>query len=189
MIHLTSRQLKIAGTVFLAIPMLILAAFAVGEMAGGDITGIQHIVQLAPLALLAWLAWKRPLWSGAVLIALALIFTGLYVIFIHGFPLPTVILTVAFLFATPLVAGMLFVAASRQERDGAPARDGDGLGGAAHDSGALLSRGSRCRDETELLHHAQPVIDVPLLHDPPTGNPAHDHPHRRHRPAGRREAS
>jgi hypothetical protein len=51
------------------------------------------------------------------LIVLALIFTGLYFIFIPRFPLPIVILTVASLFATPLVAGMLFIAASRQERE------------------------------------------------------------------------
>ena len=62
MIHLTSTQLKIAGTVFLVIPILILAAFAVGEMASGDITGSQHVMQLAPLVLLGWLGWKRPLW-------------------------------------------------------------------------------------------------------------------------------
>jgi hypothetical protein len=121
MIHLTSTQLKIAATVFLAIPILILAAFAVGEMAGGDITGIQHVVQLAPLVLLGWLAWKRPLWGGTALIALAVIFTGLYFLVIHGFPLPTVILTVAFLFATPFVAGILFVVAARHERDGGSA--------------------------------------------------------------------
>ena len=118
MIHPTSTQLKIAGMVFLTIPMLILAAFAVGEMAGGDISGIQHVVQLVPLAVLGWLAWKWPLWGGTALIALALIFTGLYFIVIHGFPLPTVILTVAFLFAAPFVAGILFVVAARQERDG-----------------------------------------------------------------------
>ena len=114
----TSKQLKIAGMVFLAIPILILAAFAVGEMTGGDIFGLQHIVQLAPLALLAWLAWKRPLWGGAALIALALLFTGLYFIFIPRFPMPTVILTVTFLFATPFAAGILFVLASRQEHEG-----------------------------------------------------------------------
>jgi hypothetical protein len=117
MIHLTSTQLKVAGMVFLAIPILILAAFAVGEMASGDINGIQHVVQLAPLVLLGWLAWKRPLWGGMALIALALILTGLYFIFIPRFPLATVILTMASLFATPFVAGILFVVAARQERE------------------------------------------------------------------------
>ena len=76
------------------------------------------MVQVVPLAVLAWVAWRRPLWGGTALIALALIFTGLYFIFIPRFPLPTVILTVASLFATPFVAGMLFIAASRQEREG-----------------------------------------------------------------------
>jgi hypothetical protein len=117
MIQPTSTQLKIAGMALLAIPMVILTLFAVGETAGGDLTGLQHVIELAPLALLAWFAWKRPFWGGVALIAVALIVTGLYVVFIHGFAMPAVILAVLLLFAMPMAAGMLFVAASRKEHD------------------------------------------------------------------------
>jgi hypothetical protein len=100
----------------LAIPILVLAAFAVGEVAGGHISGLQHVPELALLVVLEWLAWKRPGWGGAALIALSLIFAGLYTLFFaRGFPLLTAIATVALLFAPPLAAGTLFVAASRQE--------------------------------------------------------------------------
>ena len=118
MIHLTSTQLKRAGLALLTLPILILAGFAAGELAGGDISGLQHVVELVPVALLAWFAWRRPLWGGMALIVLALILLMLYIVFIHGFPLPTVVLTLMFLFATPLAAGVLFVAAARQERGG-----------------------------------------------------------------------
>jgi hypothetical protein len=118
MVHLTSTQLKRAGLALLTLPILILGGFAVGELPVGDISGLQHVVELVLVALLAWLAWRRPLWGGMALIALALILLMLYIVFIHGFPLPTVVLTLIFLFATPLAAGVLFVAAARQQRDG-----------------------------------------------------------------------
>jgi hypothetical protein len=118
MVHLTSTHLKRAGLALLTIPILILVGLAVGELAGGDISGLQHVVQVVPLAVLAWVAWRRPLWGRMALVVLALIFTGLYFIFIPRFPLPIVILTVASLFVTPIVAGILFVVASRQEREG-----------------------------------------------------------------------
>jgi hypothetical protein len=118
MVHLTSTQLKRVGLAVLTLPILILVALAVGELAGGDISGLQHVVQVVPLAVLAWFAWRRPLWGGMALIALALILLMLYIVFIHGFPLPTVVLTLMFLFVTPLAAGVLFVAAARRQRDG-----------------------------------------------------------------------
>lgn len=99
----------------LAIPILVLAAFAVGEVAGGDVSGLQHVPESALLVLLGWLAWRRPLWGGAALIALSLFFAGTYLLlFARGVPLPMVVLTVAILLAPPLAAGALFVAASRR---------------------------------------------------------------------------
>jgi hypothetical protein len=113
----SSKQLKIAGLVLLAIPALFLAALALGEgVVGGDVWGLQHVAQLAPLVVVAWLAWRQPFWGGVALIALTLVFTVLYFIFIHGFPLTTVLPTLALLFVPPLVAGVLFVLAARQDR-------------------------------------------------------------------------
>jgi hypothetical protein len=48
---------------------------------------------------------------------LSLILAGLYIFyFARGFPWPTAVLTMAPLFAAPLAAGFLFIAASRRER-------------------------------------------------------------------------
>lgn len=113
----TSKQLKIGGLVILAIPIVILLAFSVGEVAYGGISGLQHLGQLAALAFLAWVAWRRPFWGGVALIALALVLTGLYLLFVHGFPPSTVTLTVVVLFIPPVISGSLFILAARQERD------------------------------------------------------------------------
>ena len=53
----------------------------------------------------------------------------------------------------------------------------------------LRSRCSRHRHQAELLQHAQPVVNVPLLDDPPTADATHDRPRRRHGPPGRRNGT
>ena len=80
-------------------------------------TLVQHVPELALLVFLGWLAWRRPMWGGAALVVLSLILAGLYIFyFARGFPWPTAVLTVAPLFAAPLAAGFLFIAASLRER-------------------------------------------------------------------------
>jgi hypothetical protein len=112
----TSKHLRIAGLVVLAIPILILLAFTLGELTSGELSGLQHVVQLVPLAVLGWLAWKRPWWGGVTLIAFALLLTGIYVVAAREMPLSGLALTLSMLFAPPLVAGILFVAAARRNR-------------------------------------------------------------------------
>ena len=111
----TGTRLKRAALVCLAIPMLVLAAFAIGEVASGTISGLQHVVELLPLAALAWLGWTRPLWSGITLIVLTLILAGISIVMVGWSSVPTFV--TAFLFvilALPLAAGILFVAAARR---------------------------------------------------------------------------
>jgi hypothetical protein len=78
------------------------------------------IPELVPLASLARPPWRRPLWGPQAPIPLALVISVLYFIVIHGFPLSTAILTVAFLLTGPLTAGVLFVLIPRQDRDSRP---------------------------------------------------------------------
>lgn len=67
----TIRGLKIAAMVPLGFMVLMLLIFGIGEMVGGDITGIQHFAQLIVLGLIAWLGWKRPFWGGILLLGCA----------------------------------------------------------------------------------------------------------------------
>lgn len=108
-------RLKRAAIACLAIPIVVLAAFAIGEVAAGDISGLQHVGQGLPLVALAWLAWKWPLWGGAILIVLTLVLAGIYV-GMSGFPQSALLPNAVLLFAPPLMAGSLFVAAARRGR-------------------------------------------------------------------------
>ncbi len=115
----SSTRLKLAGIGLLAIPIVILALFTVGEVLGGDLSGLQHAVQMSPLLLLAWFSWQRPRLGGIALIGLALLFAVVYLVISRDFPPGTRLTAGILLFAMPLVAGILFLLASGQP-DAAP---------------------------------------------------------------------
>jgi hypothetical protein len=64
----SARWLRIAALIPLGLPAAIYLLFAVGEMAGGDLSGAAHLLQLAVIVLLAILAWMRPLEGGIGLV-------------------------------------------------------------------------------------------------------------------------
>ena len=74
----TIQGLKITAMLPLALMSLIFLIFGLGETIGGDITGIQHFVQLLIVGSFAWLGWKRPLWGGIVYLAAATASVGLF---------------------------------------------------------------------------------------------------------------
>jgi hypothetical protein len=86
-------------------------------VAGGDISGLQHVVEILPLAALAWLGWRRPFWGGIALIVLTLILAGIPIVMdrLASAP-PFVNAFLSIILALPLVAGILFVAAARHTR-------------------------------------------------------------------------
>ena len=55
------KALKIAVSAILALLILFFLTFAVGEVAGGDISGLQHLLQAAPFILVIVLIWWKPL--------------------------------------------------------------------------------------------------------------------------------
>lgn len=83
------RRLKLAALACLALPIVVLAAFAVGEVAARTISELQHVVQLLPAGL----------------------FIGMGTI-----PPSAVLTTGLLLFVSPLLADIVFVAAGRHEQ-------------------------------------------------------------------------
>ena len=110
-----AHRSKIAALVLLALGVAFYLAFAVGEMAGGDVTGVQHLLPTAVLAALFWMAWRRPRRAGIVLLVLAVPFAVGYItlLVIRDLPL-TWALPVAL---PPVVTGLLLVRAGRRESE------------------------------------------------------------------------
>ena len=110
-----SRQTKIAALALLGLGAAFCLSFAVGELAGGDISGVQHVPPAAVLGALMYVGWKRPRTAGMILLALAVPLGAAYVALLIARDLP---LTWALLVALPPVAtGVLLLRAGRRERE------------------------------------------------------------------------
>lgn len=108
-----TRRIKIAALVFPGIPLTILLLFAIGESVGGDWSGVGHLIQAIPIALLMWLGWKRPLWGGVLLLVLSLIAAYSFANPLRG----TDWLAPLLIIVTPLIlSGILFLSAARSEK-------------------------------------------------------------------------
>jgi hypothetical protein len=99
------------GLILLIIPVLFLTVFAVGESVGGDLSGLGHLVQAAPLVILAFLAWKRPRVGGLLLIGFGTLLALRFLLFTNN-PEPIAILLV---FGPPILSGLLFLIAARRQ--------------------------------------------------------------------------
>ena len=66
------RSLKLLALLPIAFLGLVFLLFGLGEALGGDLSGLMHLVELAILLAAIWLCWKRPLWGGIFLLAVAL---------------------------------------------------------------------------------------------------------------------
>jgi len=124
-------RVKLAATSLLAVPIFVLSFFAVAEMAGGEPSGAQHLVQAAPLLVLLVTAWWFPRQTGFVLLGLSVVlFVGWLVLLGASLltetfedwdaPIPVKVLvwTVAplLLFVPPAAAGWLLLRAGRARR-------------------------------------------------------------------------
>ena len=111
-----AHRSKIAALVLLALGIAFYLAFAVGEMAGGDMTGVQHLVPTAVLAGLGWMAWRRPRRAGIVLLVLAVPFAVWYITLLVIRDLP--LIWALFVALPPVATGLLLVRAGRREPQG-----------------------------------------------------------------------
>lgn len=92
----------------LLIPTAILLLFTFGETFGGDLSGLSHLLQLAPLALLIFLAYKKPRIGGILLLAIGLALGVLYPL-TAPFKLQTILIVETLLFLPPVLAGALLI--------------------------------------------------------------------------------
>jgi ABC-type transport system involved in cytochrome c biogenesis permease subunit len=110
-----SARLKTIGLILLLVPLGFLALFAVGEVADGDVSGLSHVVQALPLVLLAVVAWRWPLPSGALMVVIGVGIVVVYAIVASSrFGLESIVV-VEMILAVPVVSGVLFVMAGLSE--------------------------------------------------------------------------
>ena len=65
----TIKALKIVAMFPLVFMVSVLLVFGIGETLGGDLSGLMHLVGVAFVVAVAWLAWKRPFWGGILMLA------------------------------------------------------------------------------------------------------------------------
>jgi hypothetical protein len=112
--------MKLVASALLAAPACVLLLFAIGEMASGDASGVQHIPEALPLLLLVVAAWRYPRWTGIALLTLGTMLLGVWLVWIfagghtgRGEIVGWFAAAVIF-FGLPLVAGWLLLRASRR---------------------------------------------------------------------------
>jgi len=114
--HFSWHWTRIAGLGLVAIPLSLLVLFTYGESTGGDLSGLQHLVEAVPLAALVALAWYRPRVGGPLLAASSALIGLLFFVATGGQVSPGLATGTALVFfAPPLLAGVLFWAGGRHE--------------------------------------------------------------------------
>jgi len=108
-----SKGIKIAALIFPGIPLVILLLFAIGETVGGDWSGLGHLIEAIPIALLMWLGWKRPLWGGILMLVLSLIAVYSFANPLRGMDWLAPLLIII---APLILSGILFLSAARLEK-------------------------------------------------------------------------
>jgi hypothetical protein len=116
----SARWLRVAGLIPLALQIGIYLLFGIGEMASGDLSGAGHLLPAAVAALLAVLAWLRPLQGGIALLAAAALYAIVFAggAFASGPPPPGAAFSPALLITTvpQLLSGILFTIAGMLSR-------------------------------------------------------------------------
>ena len=111
---MTKKVLKKIGLALLLVPLCILLLFTFGEIFAGDMSGLSHLVQVVPLALLIFLAYKKPFIGGVILLVASLVFGILYPL-AAPFSFRTIVLVESFLFVPPFVSGLLLILSSKKK--------------------------------------------------------------------------
>ena len=68
-----SLSLKITALSLMVLAALFFSFMGIGEMVGGDLSGVIHLPPVALIALMMWFGWKKPLTGGATMFGLGLL--------------------------------------------------------------------------------------------------------------------
>ncbi len=105
--------MKKLGMAILLLPIGFLSLFLFGEVFAGDLSGISHFIQILPVLVLAFVAWKKPFIGGLVMVMASIVMGMLYALDAK-FQVATVLLVELFLFLPPFIAGILLILSSKK---------------------------------------------------------------------------
>lgn len=113
--------MKLSGLVIAGLGSLFFLAMGIGEMAGGDLSGFQHLPPAALLGGLVYLGWRHPYPVGIVLVIISFGLASLYAFMGTDEPVGMRFAWAVQIALPPLVAGALLIGAARREGGGAEA--------------------------------------------------------------------
>lgn len=109
-----SKGLKITALVLMALAAAFFTFMGVGEMLGGDLSGMGHLPPVALIILLMWFGWKKPLAAGITMFLLG-VSIGIY--FFNIINPAEYKMTATFIMSGPFILpGLLFLAAALIEQ-------------------------------------------------------------------------
>lgn len=104
--------LKITALVLMALAALFFSFMGIGEMVGGDLSGIIHLPPVALIALMMWFGWKKPLPGGATMFGLGLLIS---ILILTPTSKSDRLIAVLLMGGPFIIPGILFMAASLLE--------------------------------------------------------------------------
>jgi len=112
------QPLRFAGLVLALVPATLYVGMGVAALGrGAGWIGFSYVLIVAPLIVLAFLAWKWPRQGGSALIVMGAALAFLFLLDARGrYPLSEVTYIEAAIFAPAILAGFLFRAAVRMEK-------------------------------------------------------------------------
>ena len=113
------------GLALLAVPAVVLTLAMSLELAAGNVRGVQHLLEIAIVAAMAWAAWRRPFAVGQLLMIGGALVAVVFVLFIHPADITLIEIAIVELvvFMPIVISGAFFtVAGATQRRDGVAQR-------------------------------------------------------------------
>lgn len=111
---MSNKFFKKVGIGLLLIPLGFFLMFTFGEIFSGDMSGLSHLIQAVPVALLMFLAAKKPLIGGIMLLITGLVLGILYALN-APFNFQTVLLVEVFLFIPSFTSGLLLIYSAKKK--------------------------------------------------------------------------
>ncbi|MBI3152495.1 MAG: hypothetical protein HYZ21_10200 [Chloroflexi bacterium] len=109
-----SKGLKITALVLMGLAAAFFTFMGVGEMLGGDLSGMGHLPPVVLIVLLMWLGWRKPMAGGITMFLLGVLI-GVY--FFSLMNSTEIKMVGVLLMSGPFILpGLLFLAAGVVER-------------------------------------------------------------------------